>query len=69
MKAKEQTKTSCFLKTKNLRFKEFIITLEGSVINFSRHTGELDEVKVRHKTDIMKSHVRLGPMETDQNAQ
>ena len=60
---------SCFLKTKNLRYKEFIISLDGTTINFSRQARDQGEVKVRHSTDIKGAHVKMGTMEIEQNSQ
>ena len=60
--------STCFLKTKHLRFKEFYLSLEGTTVNFSRHTGDQDEIKVRHSTEISGAHIKLGPEEGEQNS-
>ena len=48
LNTQKYTLASCYLKTKNKRFKEFILSLEDQMINFSRHYKDTGELQVRH---------------------
>ena len=58
LKTQRHTLASCFLKTKNQRFKEFVISYEGSTVNFSRHNTQTSELETRHSINLEKAHVK-----------
>ena len=61
LKTQKDALATCYLKTKNQRFKEFILSLEGSTINFSRHFNQTGELSARHQISLSTAHIKQGP--------
>ena len=63
----DQYLNQCYLKTQNLRFKQFRIIVEGNTMNFTRENKESKELKEMYSNSIEGAHIKLGEFDICQD--